>query len=179
MIDLASLSAVLLMSAACPECTAAHSAQMNDIAAAPPRYEDEEDAGPPPVGDRPWSAPVYSTPFVARGYASVAWPKSAGWNHVAIVTGRSTVGEADADAIALCERESRLACERYLDHPDMRNSSHMGFYSLSSEGLHIVFGRSIEDLHARAMQASQENGVEYRNRAVVDLTVRAELTPAY
>ena len=179
MINLASLSASLLMTAACPECSAAHAAQMNDIAAAPPRYEEEEDAGPPRMADRPWSAPVYSPPFITRGYASVAWPNSAGWNHVAIVTGRATVREADADAIALCERQSRLSCERYLDQPDMRNSTHLGFYSLSDEGLHIVFGRSIEDLHARAMQASQQNGVEYRNRAVVDLTVRTELTPAY
>ena len=122
---------------------------------------------------------VIADPEPTRGYVSVAWPTKAGWNRLAIVTGRPTAAAANKDAIALCESQSKVTCELYLDNPDNRNSMFLGLYSLPEDRLHIVFGFSVEDVKKRAAEASAKNGVAYTNRVFVDLHERSESTPLY
>lgn len=122
---------------------------------------------------------VVRDPPLTRGFASVAWPTRAGWNHLAIVTGRDTVEAANADALALCQSRSQLPCALYLDNPDARNASFMGMYSLPGDRLHMLFANSVEDMTARAAQASQHGGTSYTRRALIDLHERGEITPEY
>lgn len=122
---------------------------------------------------------VVKDPPLTRGFASVAWPTAAGWNQLAIVTGRDTVEAANADALALCQSRSQLPCSLYLDNPDARTASFMGMYSLSGDRLHMLFARSVEDMNAREAEASQQNGTPYTRRALVDLHERVEITPEY
>ncbi|MES2729809.1 MAG: DUF4189 domain-containing protein [Pseudomonadota bacterium] len=122
---------------------------------------------------------VVADPDPTRGYVSVAWPTKMGWNRLAIVTGRPTVAQANKDALALCERESKVTCELYLDNPDNRNSMFLGLYSLPKDQLHIVFGFSIDDVKKRAAEASAKNNLAYTNLVFVDLHERQEITPLY
>lgn len=122
---------------------------------------------------------VVEDPPLARGYASVAWPTKAGWDHLAIVTGRETIEAANADALALCQSRSQLPCALYLDKPDAKSASFMGLYSLSEDRLHMLFGSSASDISARAAEASRTAGSPYTRRAVVDLHERGETTPEY
>lgn len=124
---------------------------------------------------------VVADPEPTRGYVSVAWPtkSGAGWPRLAIVTGRPTVAAANTDAIALCESQSKLTCEIYLDNPDNRNSIFLGFYSRSDNNLHVMFSESVEDIKRRAAEAATKNGVIYTNRAIVDLHERGEFMPLY
>lgn len=122
---------------------------------------------------------VIEDPELTRGYVSVAWPVSAGWSHLAIVTGRPTVAAANADAIKLCESQSKLRCALYLDNPDQKNSMFLGLYSLPEDQLHIVFGYSMEDLKKRATESAARNNQTYTNRAIVDLNERGEATPSW
>ena len=122
---------------------------------------------------------VVDEPVLTRGYLSVAWATKAGWPKLAIVTGRPTVAAADADVLALCERESRLKCELYLDHPDNKSSLVLGLYALPEDRLQIIFGFSIEEMEQRAAESCASNNVTCTQRAVVDLTRRGETTPPY
>ena len=77
---------------------------------------------------------VIADPEPTRGFFSVAWPAVAGnWNRMAIVTGRPSVVAADADAIKLCESESKLRCELYMDKPDDKSDMFVGVYSLGED----------------------------------------------
>lgn len=122
---------------------------------------------------------IVPDPEPTRGYVSVAIPTKMGWNRLAIVTGRPSVGAANTDAIALCESQSKVPCELYLDNPDNRNSMFLGVYSLPENRLHMVFGYSVEDVKRRATESSTRNNVTYTNRAIVDLYPRGEFTPLY
>lgn len=122
---------------------------------------------------------VVADPPLTRGFASVAWPTVAGWDHLAIVTGRETIEEANADALALCRSRSQLPCALYLDNPDSKTASFMGMYSLPGDRLHMLFANSAADLSARAAEAGRQSGTPYTSRAVVDLHERGEITPEY
>jgi len=122
---------------------------------------------------------VVDEPVLTRGYVSVAWPTTAGWPKLAIVTGRPTIAAADADALALCERESNLRCSLYLDYPDSKTSLLLGLYALPEERLQIIFGYSVEEVEQRAAESCARHKVICTQRAVVDLTQRGETTPAY
>lgn len=122
---------------------------------------------------------VISEPEPTRGYMSVAWPTKAGWPRLAIVTGRPTLAAANADAIKLCESQSKLTCELYLDNPDNLTSMFLGLYELPGDQLHIIRGYSIEDVKKKAAESSKKNNLTYTNRALVDLFERGETTPLY
>jgi Domain of unknown function (DUF4189) len=118
-------------------------------------------------------------PALTRGYVSVAWPTTAGWPKLAIVTGRPSVAAADAEALALCESESKLTCALYLDYPDNKTSLVLGLFALSEDRLQIIFGLSVEEIEQRAAESCARNKVTCTQRAIVDLTQRSETTPAY
>ncbi|MES2988740.1 MAG: DUF4189 domain-containing protein [Pseudomonadota bacterium] len=123
---------------------------------------------------------VVTDPEPTRGYVSAAWPAVAGnWHRLAIVTGRPTMAAANADAMALCERQSKTRCALYLDHPDNRAGMFLGLYSVPDDGLHIVFGLSIEHLKQAAIASCARNNMPCTNRAIVDLSKRGEMTPAW
>ena len=122
---------------------------------------------------------VISEPEPTRGYMSVAWATRAGWPRLAIVTGRPTLAAANADAIRLCESQSQLTCELFLENPDNRTSMFMGLYQLPEDQLHLIRGYSIEDVKQKAAEASAKNNLPYTNRAFVDLYERGETTPLY
>jgi len=122
---------------------------------------------------------VVDEPDLTRGYVSVAWATKAGWPKLAIVTGRPTAGAANTDALALCERESKLACELYLDHPDNKTSLVLGLYALPEGRLQIFFGYTVEEMEQLAAESCSRNKAACTQRAVVDLTRRGETTPAY
>src|SRR3546814_760792 len=98
---------------------------------------------------------------------------------MAIVTGRPTLAAANADAMALCESQSKLRCELYLDNPDNRSSMFLGRYSIPEDRTNIIFGHSIEHLRERAIESCARNKVTCTNRAIVDLNERGETTPVY
>ena len=93
--------------------------------------------------------------------------------------GRSSVAAANTDAIALCESQSKVPCELFLDNPDNRHSMFLGVYSLPDKNLHMVFGYSAEDVKKRAAEFSVKNNATYTSRAIVDLHPRSEVTPIY
>ena len=122
---------------------------------------------------------VVADPEPARGFFSVAWPAVAGnWNRLAIVTGRTSIMAADADAIKLCESESKLRCELYMDEPDNKSDMFLGVYSLGEDRTLISRGYSIDNLKERATEScAQNNATTCLNRAILDLSVRSETTP--
>jgi len=123
---------------------------------------------------------VVVEPEPTRGYVSVAWPATASnWHRLAIVTGRPSVAVANADAIELCESQSKLRCDLYLDHPDNRNPMFLGVYSIPEDRVQIIFGHSVQDLKERAAESCLRNNLTCTDRVVVDLGKRGETTPSW
>lgn len=122
---------------------------------------------------------VIADPEPTRGYFSVAWPAVAGnWNRLAFVTGRPSIVAADADAIKLCESESKLRCELYMDKPDNKSDMFLGVYSLGEDRTLISRDYSLENLKERAAKScAQNNATTCLNRAILDLSLRGETTP--
>ncbi|WOF42506.1 DUF4189 domain-containing protein [Sphingopyxis indica] len=115
-----------------------------------------------------------------RGFFSIAWPKAkSSWNKLAIVTGRKNRAEADAAAIALCEKDSREACEPYLDNGDRGFDRFALILQDSGGNIRAHFGISPDDAQGRKRQSCAEYGVTCPEGRLIDLADRADLVVSY
>lgn len=106
-----------------------------------------------------------------RGFFAIAWPSVASnWPKVAIVTARRTSAEADAAAIALCQRESGKPCELVLDDGDAGIEPFVGIYSDSKGNTRTHFGKSAADAERREQASCAASKVTCTQRMMLDLS---------
>lgn len=113
-----------------------------------------------------------------RGFFSVAWPaaESSPWTKLAVVTGRRSREEADAAAVALCEKDSGEACESYLDHGDPGLAQFAIMLRDSDGHTRVHYGVTSAHAQRRKRESCEKSGVTCDRGRTVDLAVPAELT---
>jgi len=115
-----------------------------------------------------------------RGFFSIAWPKAkSSWDKLAIVTGRPGRDDADAAAIALCEKDSGEACELYLDNGDRGFDRYAVVLRDSDRNVRVHFGVSPADAQERKKQSCAKYGVTCSEGRMTDLAEPASLLVGY
>ncbi len=111
-----------------------------------------------------------------RGFLGTAWPSVyvPHWKKVAIVTGRASSADAKAAAISLCESQSKVRCESFLDEDDYGTAQFFGLFQDSDESTRGYFGFSPTEVEQRAQTSCARAKVTCTKRVIIDLAVRTD-----
>nr|WP_199042917.1 DUF4189 domain-containing protein [Dyella sp. ASV24] len=116
----------------------------------------------------------------ARGFYSLARPvddaAEKAWGKRAIVTGRTTRAEAQAQAVELCEAESKMHCEATPKEGDSGISQMMLLVRDSTGKPSVFFGSSKDDVKNQKEKYCAKNNVSCPGGEVVDLAKPAKTT---
>ena len=114
-------------------------------------------------------------PAPGRGFFSLAWATK--WPKAVIVTGRRTDAEAISAAVTLCAEQSKERCVPYFDNGDSGIGRYLAVYKDSAGNVRTYIGFTPDELEYRAKVACAKAKVTCTQRAMVDLSRPATLTP--
>lgn len=109
-----------------------------------------------------------------RGFYGIYWPsKQADVRPLAIVTGQATREAANLAAKALCETESKGACQPFLpDDDDWGTEQFIKVLSDSKKLTRVEFGYSEKDVAAKMDAACKKDGATCPGGRVIDVATR-------
>ena len=107
-----------------------------------------------------------------RGFFALARPifNAPSWQKMAVVTGQSSYAIAKEQAIVLCQKESHVKCESFLDEDDNGFYPFVGLYSDNAKDTRWFFENSESRIRSRAEASCKKANVKCVLRKMIDLS---------